>query len=292
MLANDGLRVLQHIYRKSGPSTGLPPRPRKCRVLKSSRCSIHHPECSKAGAADGLSHLSPFPAVWWLLVLATGAATAWSDVLKGRPRIGVAGTGSDTLILSTNTAGVTISSPINNASGPGQHSVTFGGPGNIQVNATVTASSSGGFFFNGPGMVTLNASQSVTSQGITVGGGTVRMGPNFTMGSSRPWKIASGAAVEEVRPDPVEPIRLGQEAEDLQHAGDRVVTGHELALDRDDLMVQDWKKLDFAIGICGGGNFSGSNDCTPMGCTKTVERDGKVDFLVIRAKFMFWCATT
>lgn len=69
-------------------------------------------------------------------------------------------------------------------------------------------------------------------------------------------------------------------------------TGRNNALDRDDVMIEDWKKIDFAIGICGGGNFSGTNNCTPLGCTKSVERVGKVDFLVIRAQYRYWRSTT
>ncbi len=110
----------------------------------------------------------------------------------------VSGTGSDLILLSTNTSssGVTISSTLSNASGPGQHSVTFGGPGNFTINSTMTSSSSGGFFFTGPGTVTLNANQSVTSQGLTVGGGTVKFGTSFAMASSRPFKIAAGATID------------------------------------------------------------------------------------------------
>jgi len=69
-------------------------------------------------------------------------------------------------------------------------------------------------------------------------------------------------------------------------------TGRDNALDRDDAIVADWKLIDHAIGILGAGNFSGANDCTPLGATKSVERVGKVDFLVVRARFRFWCSTT
>lgn len=68
--------------------------------------------------------------------------------------------------------------------------------------------------------------------------------------------------------------------------------GRTNSLGRDDVIVQDWKAIDFLIGICGAGNFSGSNNCTPLGCTKSVERVGKVDFLVIRGRYRFWRATT
>lgn len=59
-------------------------------------------------------------------------------------------------------------------------------------------------------------------------------------------------------------------------------TGPANAMDRDDVQNQDWKLINAAIGLYGRGNFSGSNDCTPLGCVKSVERAGKVDLLVVR----------
>ena len=64
------------------------------------------------------------------------------------------------------------------------------------------------------------------------------------------------------------------------------------ALGRDDVMGDDWKAINYAIGIAGRGNFSGANDCTPLGCTKTIDRAGKVDFLTIKARFLYWRSTT
>src|SRR5262249_16958486 len=58
--------------------------------------------------------------------------------------------GFDGLILSTNTAGVTIASQLT-AAGSSNHGFTFGGPGNITVNAAVTGlGSQGGIAINGP----------------------------------------------------------------------------------------------------------------------------------------------
>lgn len=51
--------------------------------------------------------------------------------------------------------------------------------------------------------------------------------------------------------------------------------------DRKDLMNADWKAINLLIGVYGRGNFSGSNDCTPLGCTKTTDASGAVDFLVV-----------
>lgn len=59
-------------------------------------------------------------------------------------------------------------------------------------------------------------------------------------------------------------------------------TGPANAMDRDDVQNQDWKLINAAVGLYGRGNFSGSNDCTPLGCVKSVERVGKVDLLVVR----------
>lgn len=66
--------------------------------------------------------------------------------------------------------------------------------------------------------------------------------------------------------------------------------GRDNALDRDDVIVGDWKKIDFAIGVYGAGNFSGVNNCTPLGASKTVDRVGDVDFLIIKARYQYWSA--
>jgi hypothetical protein len=63
-------------------------------------------------------------------------------------------------------------------------------------------------------------------------------------------------------------------------------------MDRDDVLVEDWKRINFAIGMYGRGNFSGTNDCTPLGATKTREQGGKVDYMVVRARYRYSRSTT
>lgn len=57
--------------------------------------------------------------------------------------------------------------------------------------------------------------------------------------------------------------------------------------DRKDCMNADWKAINYLIGIYGRGNFSGTNDCTPLGAIKSFESSGPIDFLVVRAKFRY-----
>lgn len=67
-------------------------------------------------------------------------------------------------------------------------------------------------------------------------------------------------------------------------------TGPTDALDRDDVADQDFKQIDFAIGIYGRANFCPPNpDGMPLGATKTSVRDAAaaVDFLVIEAPFTY-----
>lgn len=68
--------------------------------------------------------------------------------------------------------------------------------------------------------------------------------------------------------------------------------GRNNALDRDDSMVADWRKIDPLIGLVGSSNFTGTADCTPLGCTKSVDRVGDVDFLAVKARFRFWASAT
>jgi hypothetical protein len=64
--------------------------------------------------------------------------------------------------------------------------------------------------------------------------------------------------------------------------------GPDGALDREDVIDQDWKEIDYNIGICGRGNFAGTYDCTPIGCTpKDIEEGEGVDFLVFRASYIY-----
>lgn len=64
------------------------------------------------------------------------------------------------------------------------------------------------------------------------------------------------------------------------------------AMDRDDVMQQDWKSINLLVGIYGASNFSGSNDCIPLGCERNVERGTNIDFLVIRMRLEFVRAIT
>lgn len=57
--------------------------------------------------------------------------------------------------------------------------------------------------------------------------------------------------------------------------------------DRDDVIDEDWRKLDYSVGIYGRANFSGTNDCTPMGCQREIERGQGVDFLTITAEYIY-----
>lgn len=66
--------------------------------------------------------------------------------------------------------------------------------------------------------------------------------------------------------------------------------GSDNAMDRDDVIEEDWDEINFQIGLCGRANFGSTNDCTPMGHnnTKTVERgDSGVDFLVVRFSYTY-----
>lgn len=63
--------------------------------------------------------------------------------------------------------------------------------------------------------------------------------------------------------------------------------GSDGALDRADVMDQDWREIDYQIGLTGRGNFADSHDCTPLGCTKQIEEGQGVDFLVIRATYIY-----
>ena len=59
------------------------------------------------------------------------------------------------------------------------------------------------------------------------------------------------------------------------------------AMDRDDVINQDWKQLNYAIGLYGRGNFSSTHDCTPLGAVKTRETGQKVDYLFVTADYEY-----
>jgi autotransporter-associated beta strand protein len=102
----------------------------------------------------------------------------------------------DGVVLSTNTAGVTIASNFN-ISGSAERGITFGGPGNITVNGTLAGQGgNGAVSINGPGTVTLNSTTTTSSKGIIVAGGTCMLGPSFTMTSSRLWQVGAGATLD------------------------------------------------------------------------------------------------
>lgn len=61
---------------------------------------------------------------------------------------------------------------------------------------------------------------------------------------------------------------------------------------RDDAIDEDWRKINYAIGIYGRANFFGGHDCTPIGATKMVERVGKSDVLVVMALFTYCVAVS
>jgi hypothetical protein len=63
--------------------------------------------------------------------------------------------------------------------------------------------------------------------------------------------------------------------------------GRDNAMDRDDIIDEDWDYIDFNIGLCGRVNFSGTYDCTPLGCTKEIEIGETCDFMVIRAEYLY-----
>lgn len=67
--------------------------------------------------------------------------------------------------------------------------------------------------------------------------------------------------------------------------------GPQNALDRDDVIEQDWSKINRAVGIYSKANFTtstdGSYDCTPLGGEKEVDRSAGIDYLVVRLTFEF-----
>ncbi len=57
--------------------------------------------------------------------------------------------------------------------------------------------------------------------------------------------------------------------------------------DRKDVIDEDWRKLNYALGIYGRANFSGTNDCTPLGAVKEVDKGEKVTYLVATADYEY-----
>jgi hypothetical protein len=63
------------------------------------------------------------------------------------------------------------------------------------------------------------------------------------------------------------------------------------AMDRDDVRVDDWVDINRMIGLIGRGNFSGTNDCTPLGAVMTRESGGRVDYMVVTARYRYHRST-
>lgn len=57
--------------------------------------------------------------------------------------------------------------------------------------------------------------------------------------------------------------------------------------DRKDVIDEDWRKVNFSIGVYGRANFSSTHDCTPLGARKEVDKDEKVTYLVITAEYLY-----
>lgn len=63
--------------------------------------------------------------------------------------------------------------------------------------------------------------------------------------------------------------------------------GNANAMSRDDVLNQDWLKINAAIGIYGRGNFTSTYDCTPLGATMEMEHGSGVDYMVVMARFEY-----
>ncbi len=106
------------------------------------------------------------------------------------------GSGADTILLSLDSAPVTIGTILNDSNSLSNKNVIFGGTGSFIVNASIAAATNGGFFINGA-TVTDNAAATVSSNGFEVnGGGKLTLGGTFALSSSRPFIIGSGSTVD------------------------------------------------------------------------------------------------
>lgn len=63
--------------------------------------------------------------------------------------------------------------------------------------------------------------------------------------------------------------------------------GSANAMDRDDVINQDWKLINAAVGIYGRANFSLNCDCTPLGAIKERDTGIGVDYLNVVATFRY-----
>lgn len=66
--------------------------------------------------------------------------------------------------------------------------------------------------------------------------------------------------------------------------------GKDQALDRDDVIDEDWGKIERILGIYARANYGDDADCTPLGATRETEIGQSVDFLVVRARFSYYRA--
>lgn len=64
--------------------------------------------------------------------------------------------------------------------------------------------------------------------------------------------------------------------------------GPDNALDRDDVIQQDRRAINQAVGLYGRGNFSATHDCTPLPATSEMVRGDAVDFLVFKLEYEFF----
>jgi hypothetical protein len=67
--------------------------------------------------------------------------------------------------------------------------------------------------------------------------------------------------------------------------------GKDGALDRDDVMDQDWGALNSLVGIYSKSHYPPGSpyDCTPLGAEKMPREEGtSVDFLEVRARFSYY----
>jgi autotransporter-associated beta strand protein len=106
--------------------------------------------------------------------------------------------GYDMIVLSTNTAGATMGGM--NLSAGTTRGFLFGGPGNITVNGNLLGvATQGGVAINGPGAVTINGQLSLSSTGLLINGGTMKIGASFAFqntNAQRDFQIAAGGVLD------------------------------------------------------------------------------------------------
>jgi hypothetical protein len=68
--------------------------------------------------------------------------------------------------------------------------------------------------------------------------------------------------------------------------------GGDQALDRDDVIDEDWGRINGKLGIYGRANFTGAYDCTPLGAERSIERGSAVDILVVTVRVSFYRTVT